>query len=169
MQLREFQQQVIPYKDRLFRMAQQVLRNGPEAEDVVQEVFIKLWSRRKDLGRIDNLEAWTVRVTKNLAIDKLRSRPAPAAPIEESWSIESDNSTPHEVAESNDTVNHIQQLMKQLPEKQRMVMHLRDIEEYTYQEIVDALDMPMAQVKVNLFRARQQMKQWILNAHLAQR
>ena len=168
MQLREFQNQVLPFKDRLFRVARQVLNNPPEAEDVVQEVFIKLWTKRKDLAGIQNLEAWTVRVTKNLAIDKLRSRPAPAAPIEESWSVESGNASPHEMAESNDTVGHIRQLMRNLPEKQRLVMHLRDVEEYSYQEIVDALNIPMAQVKVNLYRARQQMKQWILEAQLAQ-
>ncbi|MBR9921320.1 MAG: RNA polymerase sigma factor [Bacteroidetes bacterium] len=167
MQIREFQLKILPIKDRLFRTANQVLRNVPEAEDVVQEVFIKLWNRRESLLQIENLEAWTVRVTKNLAIDKLRSRPAPSSPIEESWSVEAENASPHELTESSDTMGHIQQIMKRLPEKQRLVMHLRDIEEYTYQEIADTLEIPMSQVKVYLYRARQSMRNWIEEAQLA--
>ncbi|MCB0706378.1 MAG: RNA polymerase sigma factor [Saprospiraceae bacterium] len=167
MQIKEFQLQILPYKNRLFRTANQVLRNTPEAEDVVQEVFIKLWNKRADLVGIENLEAWSVRVTKNLAIDKLRSRPVPSSPIEESWSVESENADPYEQIESNDTMGHIQKLMSRLPEKQRLVMHLRDIEEYSYQEISEVLEIPMAQVKVYLFRARQSMRNWIEQTQLA--
>lgn len=169
MQINEFKLTVLPIKDRLFRTANQVLRNIHEAEDVVQEVFIKLWNRREELAGIDNLEAWSVRVTKNLAIDKLRSRPAPASPIEESWSVETAEASPYQLTESSDTVGHIQALMTKLPEKQRLVMHLRDIEEYSYQEITESLEIPMAQVKVYLFRARQSMRNWINDAQLAHR
>lgn len=161
MTLQHFQETVLPLQNRLFRLALRLTENGPEAEDIVQEVFIRLWKRRSELAAIQNLEAWSVRMTKNLCIDRLRSTKektedlltSPATP---------DHETPHLIAERKDTVAHIQKLMDQLPVKQKTVMQLRDVEGYSYQEIAETLEIPLNQVKVYLFRARQAIKQALI-------
>lgn len=153
-----FQKRIAPIKNKLFRFACSIITDRAEAEDIVQEVCIKLWRHWGRIHEIDNLEAWSMQLTKNLSIDKLRSRHRRVGNIEQAYDLEVDTPTPYEVTAGNDTVDHIRQLMKALPEKQRLVMHLRDIEGLSYQEICDALQLPMSQVKINLFRARKEIR-----------
>jgi RNA polymerase sigma factor (sigma-70 family) len=166
MSLKEFQHQVIPIKDKLFRLALRIMGNGQEAEDIVQEVFIKLWNTRNELAQIANIEAWSMRITKNLAIDKLRSKNRQTIELPLSLNNQQDPDNPHTLTEYRDTVAQIQHLMDELPKKQRMVMQLRDIEGLTYQEIAESLDLPLNQVRVYLHRARQTIRGRILKLNL---
>jgi RNA polymerase sigma-70 factor (ECF subfamily) len=159
MNIKDFTHRVTPLKDRLYRFAIRVVDNVAVAEDVVQEVMIKLWHSREDLSNIKNLEAWSIRLTRNLSLDKLRSKHARTEQISPDFDLRSSQSTPQEIVESKDVLAHIHQLMQSLPEKQRMVIQLRDIEEMSYKEISEILEMPMSQVKVNLFRARKTLKE----------
>lgn len=158
MTIKDFTRRVIPIKDRLFRFAMRMVDNAAEAEDVVQEVLIKLWNKREELPAIDNLEAWSIRLTRNLSVDKLRSKHHKTETLKEGYDAVSDAYTPQQLVETKDAMDKIHSMMQALPEKQRMVMQLRDIEEMSYAEIAEILEIPMNQVKVNLFRARQQMK-----------
>jgi RNA polymerase sigma factor (sigma-70 family) len=159
-----FKQRIAPIKNKLFRFACRIIADRTEAEDIVQEVCIKLWRQWDRIDEIDNLEAWSMRLTKNLSIDKLRSKHRRTHNIEQAFHLQVDTQTPYEVTAGNDTVSHIRQLMEALPEKQRLVMHLRDIEGLSYQEICEALQLPMGQVKVNLFRARKQVRAQLLKS-----
>lgn len=162
MSLDYFQKHILPYKDKLYRFAYSLLHNAPEAEDVVQEVLMKIWQRRDTWNEIDNMEALTMKMTKNLALDKMRSKYARTDSLPEHFDWRSDEATPEEQTESEDQIARIRQLMQELPEKHRLVMQLRDMEGLTYEEISETLEMPMSQVKINLFRARQQMKEYLL-------
>lgn len=143
----------------MFRLALRLLNKREEAEDLVQEVLIKLWQQQERLSEIQNLEAWVVRLTKNQCIDKLRSGKTGG---HQEWKEGLDwadaSPLPDARAESADALYNLQKLMARLPENQRLVLHLRDVEGLSYQEITEALDLPLAQVKINLFRARQTMK-----------
>jgi RNA polymerase sigma factor (sigma-70 family) len=150
-------------KNKLYRFALRITGDNAEAEDVVQEVFIKAWQRLNDLPNIQNAEAWCMTVTKNLALDKLRSKHRRTKEIGEILQLTDCNSTPYETVAGNDIIQKIRQWMKDLPEKQQLVMHLRDIEDKTYDEIAAILEMPMPQVKVNLHRARTTIRERILN------
>lgn len=156
----EFREHVWPFKDRLYRLALKVVGDTAEAEDVVQEVLVKIWKQGADLSLINNMEAWCLRLTRNHAIDKLRGgyrkRKTDFDHAPELTSAQAQQ--PDQQVELQDTVAQIRQLMQGLPENQRMVMHLRDIEGQTYQEIADALEMSMPQVKTNLFRARKAIR-----------
>lgn len=155
-----FESRVLPVKNKLFRFAFRLLGSSEEAKDVVQEVFIKVWNGRDQMESIDNMEAWCMRITRNLSLDKIRSRQRKATdPIEESFDIQNDTRTPYEAAENNENMQRINQLIASLPEKQRQVMHLRDIEGYSYNEICEILELDMNQVKVNLFRARNAVRE----------
>jgi RNA polymerase sigma-70 factor (ECF subfamily) len=155
-----FESRVLPVKNKLFRFAFRLLGSSEEAKDVVQDVFIKVWNGRDQMASIDNMEAWCMRITRNLSLDKLRARQRKATdPIEKSFDIQQDTYTPYEAAENKESMQRIGQLIASLPEKQRQVMHLRDIEGYSYNEICEILELDMNQVKVNLFRARNSVRE----------
>lgn len=158
MTIKKFTRQITPIKDRLYRFAMRMVDNAAEAEDVVQEVLIKLWHKREELTQIQNLEAWSIRLTKNLSLDKLRSKHKRTEGLEGHYDLVSDSRNPEQLIESKDAMQRIHQLMQQLPESQRLVLQLRDIEELSYKEIAECLDMSMNLVKVNLFRGRQNLK-----------
>ena len=74
MDIKQFKSEIIPYKNKLYRFAYRIVGNGAEAEDVVQEVMIKLWNQRGKLHQYNSIEAWCIQMTKNLSIDKTRSK-----------------------------------------------------------------------------------------------
>ncbi len=115
------------------------------------------------MAQVKNVEAWCMRMTKNLSIDKLRSKHKKVAQLSDAIIIKEKTANPHQATEMNDTISQVEKLMEALPEKQRMVMQLRDIEGMQYQEIADILQISMEQVKVNLFRARKQIRTQLIN------
>jgi RNA polymerase sigma-70 factor (ECF subfamily) len=153
----EFQHIIHPLTDKLFRFAVNMMHNIHEAEDIVQEVLLRLWQQQEKLSNVENVEAWSIRITRNLSIDKLRSKKK----LEEEdklLTLATAEDSPEMVLYQKDFLRHIENLMQLLPEKQKMVMHLRDIEGYSYEEIATLLEIPLNQVKVNLFRARNFMR-----------
>jgi RNA polymerase sigma factor (sigma-70 family) len=158
MKLETFQKDILPIKDKLYRVALRITGNPAEAEDVVQETFIKLWERRGELQDIQNLEAWCMQMTKNRSIDKRRLRHNHSEGLESAYSLSSPEAGPDRQAELSDEIAQVKQLMQELPPKQRLAMQLRDIDCLSYQEISDTLDMPLNQVKTNIFRARKSLR-----------
>ena len=160
MDLEAFQKQVLPTKNKLFRFALRFLGNEEEAKDIVQEVFIRVWNGREQMQKVENWEAWCMRITRNLSLVRLRliSRKQ-TRPIEESLDIHHGDLTPYQSTEMEENMQKITQMIDALPEKQRQVIHLRDVEGYSYQEICDILELDMNQVKVTLFRARNAVRE----------
>jgi RNA polymerase sigma factor (sigma-70 family) len=160
MNLEAFQNRVLPAKNKLFRFALRFLGNEEEAKDVVQEVFIKVWNGREQMDQVQNWEAWCMRITKNLSLDRIRSMTRKQThPMEESFDLRQEALTPHESTEIQESMQRITMLIAALPEKQRQVIHLRDVEGYSYNEICEILELDMNQVKVNLFRARNAVRE----------
>ena len=160
MNLETFQTRVFPVKNKLFRFAFRLLGSSEEAKDVVQEVFIKVWNGREQLGEIQNLEAWCMRITKNLSLDRLRQQNRrPTDSLENVLHVQNATLSPYENTEISESMKRIGEMMAGLPEKQRQVMHLRDIEGYSYNEIGEILELDMSQVKVYLFRARNSVRE----------
>ena len=151
-------------KDKLYRFALRITGDVAEAEDVVQEVFIKVWNKRDDMAEVNNHEAYCMTLTRNLSLDKIRSKHRQTTEIGEALQLTDYESTPYMSVEKNDALLRIRKWMQELPEKQRLTMHLRDIEGMTYDEISESLEMPLAQVKVNLHRARQFIREKMLAA-----
>lgn len=160
MDIEAFESRIVPSKNKLFRFALRILGDAEEAQDVVQDVLIKVWNGRSGMDGINNWEAWCMRLTKNLSLDRVRARQRKATqPIMEGLEIQQDGLSPYENTELNESMKHISQLLAALPEKQRMVMHLRDVEGLSYKEIGDTLELDMSQVKINLFRARNAVRE----------
>lgn len=163
MDIEAFQNRVLPVKNKLFRFALRFLNNEEEAKDVVQEVFIRVWNGRDQMNEVHNWEAWCMRITKNLSLDRIRSITRKQTQnIEETYDIRNEALTPHETTEARESMQRINQMIAALPEKQRQVIHLRDVEGYSYNEICDILELDMNQVKVNLFRARNAVREKLM-------
>ena len=163
MNLESFQTRVLPSKNKLFRFALRFLGNEEEAKDVVQEVFIRVWNGREQMNEVQNWEAWCMRITKNLSLDRIRAITRKhTQPIEEGYAVAHESLSPHESTEMVESMNRINQFIAALPEKQRQVIHLRDVEGYSYNEICEILEIDLNQVKVNLFRARNAVREKLM-------
>ena len=162
--IEDYKKLVLPIKNKLFRFSLRIVGNVAEAEDVVQEVFIKVWNKRNEIESFNNLEAWCMTLTKNLSIDKLRSKHRRVDALPDSYDMPSQSVSPYQATVANDTISRIEKMMTALPEKQRMVMQLRDIEGMSYKEIAEILKITLDQVKINLFRARKDIRSQLLNS-----
>ena len=156
-----FRTTVLPLSDRLYRLALRITMNKAEAEDVVQDTLLKVWECRDNWNRINNLEAFAIATCRNRAIDVVKRAGRDTENLDEMAHFSSQ--TPHEQLEAREEISLVRRLMDSLPEVQRTIMLLRDIEGKTYQEIAQTLDISETQVKVYLHRARTKIKEWITN------
>lgn len=160
MTTREFQERIWPLKDRFYRFALRCLGDAQEAQDVVQEAMIKIWDEGEEMRQVSNLEAWCLRLVRNLTIDKMRGGyRRRRTPLADAAGDAATTPTPTQYTQSRDTFRQIERLMQELPVAQREVMQLRDIEGLSYQEIAAVLGLTMAQVKTNLHRARVRIRE----------
>ena len=155
-----FRDDILPLKNQLFRLALRITLNRFEAEDIVQDTLIKVWNRRSDLEDIDSIEAFSLTICRNLSLDRIKKKENDNNSLEDVKGVEPlSSSNPQDRMIQADRVNLIRQIVDSLPEKQRSCMQLRDFEGKSYKEIAVILDITEEQVKVNIFRARQAVKQ----------
>lgn len=155
-----FRNDVLPLKNALYRLALRITLNSAEAEDIVQDTLIKVWNKRESWAGIDSIEAFSMTICRNLALDRIDRRGSHNASIDEQGIDSQDSAaTPLEQTQQRDSVALVRQIIDSLPVNQRMCIQLRDFEGKTYKEIAAALDMTDEQVKINIFRARQTIKQ----------
>ena len=156
-----FRNDVLPLKNELYRLALRITLNHAEAEDVVQETMIKVWNRRDRWDELESIEAFCLTICRNIAIDKTKKAENQNQSLmdEHDAPDHSYTSNPEEQAMQQDRISLIRCLIDTLPEKQRSCMQLRDLEGKSYKEIAKILDVSEEQVKINIFRARQTIKQ----------
>lgn len=161
MELNEFTSRVLPLKNRLFRLALRILGREEEARDIVQESMIRMWNYRDKLGDYRSVEAFALVVTRNLSLDRIKAKGFQRNQVPDF--IEDQHAqNPYQQMETTDIVKKVYQVMEQLPEQQRTIMHLRDIEEMEYEEIAAAMNMNVNAIRVNLSRARKYVRETIL-------
>lgn len=155
-----FQKDILPLKNTLYRLALGIAKSREEAEDIVQDTMLRAWERRSSWQEIDNIKAFLVAICRNLALDRQKSLAKRLTVSKEEANLEtpSKQRSPHEGAAERDQVSHVRDIIRQLPEKQRTCIELRDFDQMAYKDIAKALDMSEQQVKVNIFRARQEVK-----------
>lgn len=152
-----FRTDILPLKDKFYRLALRITTNTADAEDIVQEALIRIWKKREQWDEIESLETYGLAITRNIALDYIKkSKTVLHVPL--------DNEIPakeYDKLQAQERINLIRNMMDSLPEKQRTAMQLRDFEEKTYKEVAEIMDISEQQVKVNIFRARQFIKQKI--------
>jgi RNA polymerase sigma-70 factor (ECF subfamily) len=153
-----FTTEVLPIREKLFRTAYKMLEEKQDAEDAVQEVFLKLWHMRDNLERYDNLEAFATTVTKNLCIDKLRVRDR-SLPLEDDLYRRACPDNPYLQLERKNTEEVLKAIIEGLPALQQAIIRMKDIEEYELTEIAEITGTNVEAVRVNLSRARKKVRE----------
>lgn len=157
---RIFEQQVISARDKMFRFAFGMLNNAEDARDVVQDALVKIWNQREKLGAVEHPEAWCMQVVRNLCLDQFKARKTRMAAAKVlAYRTEAPLMTPYQEMEKKDLLERVRKIICELPEKPRMILHLRDVEGFTYKEIAEIMELSMEEVKIGLFRARKVIKE----------
>lgn len=164
MNQQEFIKTISPFKDRLFRLAKRLLVSTEEAEDATQEVLVRLWNNREKLGGYSSVEALAVTITKNYCLDQLKSKRATEMRIVHSNYTDRQAGLQQQ-AEDRDSLDWVEKIMDTLPEQQKMIVQLRDIEEYEFEDIAKILDMNETAVRVALSRARKTIREELAKKH----
>jgi RNA polymerase sigma-70 factor (ECF subfamily) len=164
MTIEMFKIEVLPMKHKLYRLANRMLQNVPEAEDVVQEIFLRLWSRRDKLEEYKSIEAFAMTMTKNLCLDNLKSKRNKTDEYKKEHDQVIDK-TPYSEMEKGDSYNLVKKLIDQLPEQQKLIIHLRDIEGYGYEEIAEMMNISENTIRVNLSRARKKVRDTMIKRY----
>lgn len=159
MQKIDFRKDILPLKDKLFRLALRITFDRAEAEDIVQETMIRVWNKRDEWNELESVEAYSLTVARNLAIDRSEKKDSQTMELTIEAEQTPDASSPYDRLVNKERLKLVHRLVGELPEKQRLIMQLRDVEGKSYKEIAAALRLTEEQVKVNLFRARQKVKQ----------
>ena len=159
----DFKQKFLPYHRKLYRSAFHILGNAQDAEDMVQEAYLKLWQRRNELPPdITNLEAYCVTLVKHLCYDKRRiSQLDEDERTPEELTLTEKSNVAHEV-ELKDEANQVMKLIDQLPDQQKQIMQMRDVEDRTYEEIEKVTGLTSINIRVLLSRARKKIREQFL-------
>jgi len=154
----DFKTQVLPVSNKLLRFASCFLKDEDEARDVVQDVFLKLWQKRSSLGDIKNIEAFAMRMTRNRCLDVIRAKRVVPINEEVERQMKEQTTDVHSQVELSESAKIIQHMINKLPDMQRTVMHLHDIEQHTYEEIAEITNQEINAIRVNLSRARKKVR-----------
>jgi RNA polymerase sigma-70 factor (ECF subfamily) len=164
MTVETFKIEVLPLKNKLYRFAYRLLNNNMDSEDMVQDVLLKLWARRERLGEYNNVEAFAMVVMKNMCLDKLKAKGYRTDELSE-WKNDSGGHSPHTSLEIMDTTEKVKTIIDNLPEHQKMIIHLRDIEECEFEEIAEIMQMSLNTIRVNLSRARKKVRETLVKKY----
>jgi RNA polymerase sigma-70 factor (ECF subfamily) len=160
----EFVQLTNPFKDKVFRLAKRLLTSTEEAEDATQEVLVKLWSKNGSLDGFNSVEAFAMTMTKNYCLDQLKSKRAGNLKIVHTNFTDREPSLDKKV-EDVDSLNWVEKIINQLPEQQRILIQMRDIEQYEFAEIAKIVEMNETAVRVALSRARKTIRESMTKTH----
>jgi len=159
---RDFKTDVLPISNKLLRFATQILQNEEEAKDVLQDVFLKLWQKRDELGKVENLEAFAFRMTRNRCLDLIRLRRTISIDSLKKSGFRDEECSETDYLDLTNSVDQVKRIIAELPDLQRTVIQLRDIEQLEYGEIAEATDLNVNAIRVNLSRARKKVRDEIL-------
>lgn len=156
----DFRYDLLPLKDKLFRLALRITLDRAEAEDITQDTLLRVWERRDSLAAVQSLEAYCLTVCRNLSLDRVRRQEAGRLSLDETG-MDRPDATPsaQERMEHDERLQRVGRIFDRLPAKLRAVMQLRDVEEKTTRETADIMGVSEENVKVMLFRARKAVRE----------
>ena len=164
MQERIFLSHINPVKDKIYRLALRLLTSRDAAEDATQEVILKLWSRKNKIKHYANVEAFAMTVTKNYCLDQLKLKQNNNLRIVHQ-NYESKQIPLHTEIELNDEMQWLGRIVDSLPQQQKLIFQLRDVEQYDYDEIAEITNMNQTAIRVSLSRARKAIREKLIKKH----
>ena len=151
-----FKNTVFILKNEMYRFAKRFVMSSDEAEDVVQDLMIKFWQKKNELEKFENLKSYVLKAVRNECLNRLKHHD-----VKRGFADMQLHRSELYNMEVNNLKEYIIGFINQLPEKQKAVIHLKDVEEYEVSEISEMLEMEENAVRVNLMRARQKVKEQI--------
>jgi len=155
---------VIPFKDKVFRLAKRLLVSTEEAQDATQEVMVKLWAKNEVLEQYNSVEALAMTMTKNYCLDQLKSKRAGNLKIVHTNFTDRTPSLQQQL-EDTDSLSWVEKIINQLPEQQKLIVQMRDVEQYEFEEIAKILGMNETAIRVALSRARKTIRDFMTKTH----
>ncbi len=155
----KFNTEILPLRDSFYRMARSILRNSEEAQDAVQDLLEHFWEKGEGLNGIENLSAFAYRSLRNRCLDMLRQRRDTEDSLPER---EAEQPNPHEMTEQRDMVNRVYEIIESLPELQRTIVRMRDVEGMEIDEIAFITETSANAVSANLSRARKKIREQLI-------
>ena len=160
----EFVRLVNPFKDKVFRLAKRLLVSTEEAEDATQEILVKLWNRNGTLAEFSSVEAFAMTMTKNYCLDQLKAKRSGNLKIVHTNYVDREAGLDKQM-EDLDSLSWVEKIMDQLPVQQRLIIQMRDIEQYEFEEIAKILEMNESAIRVALSRARKTIRDNMTKTH----
>ncbi len=160
----EFMHIVSPFRDKIFRLAKRLLVSTEEAEDAIQEVLVKLWNKNEGLREYKSVEAYAMTITKNYCLDQLKSKRAGNLKIVHNNFVGREAGVMQQT-EDRDSWSWMEKAIDRLPAQQKMIVQMRDIEQYDYDEIAAIMQMNETAIRVSLSRARKTLREFIIKTH----
>lgn len=158
----DFRQDLLPLKDKIFRLALRVCLNREEAEDITQDILVRAWEQRQMLAGVRSIEAWVLTATHRLAIDHLRQRERQNESLDDDRDDRPDSTSDvQQQIEDDERRQRLRQCIDSLPPPQRTIIQLRDIEGHSVAETAAITGLSEDNVKVLTHRARQALKNFI--------
>ena len=154
----EFKQVVLPLSSKLYSICLRVLQNQHEAKDCLQDVFVKLWTKREYIMEVKSVAAFATTVTKNLCLDRIKLR-KPTVDIDSTLYVESSFYASEQAVHEDNRLALVDKAVAQLPAQQQQIFNLRDIEHLEFDEIAERLDLSPEHVRVLLSRARKRIRE----------
>lgn len=158
---RAFAELVEGYKKPIYNLAYRMLKDGEEAYDIAQETFLRVFQHINRYDPEYKFSTWIFAIASRLCIDRLRKIKGNLQEL--SFDIPDNQPLPEEQVIKNQLRQEIDEAINQLPEKYRLVIILRHINELSYEEISTVLEIPINTVKTHLFRGREMLKQALVS------
>lgn len=159
----DFRSDILPHRDRLYRLALLLTAHSAEAEDIVQETMIRAWERRSEWNTIHNIGAWLNQICRNLALDYKKRAATQAlhlsASEQETSTYKTSSGNPDTLLDGRESYSLLSNLISQLAPPQDDIVRMREIEGLSYRDIASALGLTEDQVRVHLHRARQNLRE----------
>jgi len=158
-----FKENILPLNRKLQGFAYRFMQDMDDAKDIVQEIYVKLWNMRSDLDKYNSVEALSMRMTRNLCLDKIKLKKTVSINSVLKEEGTDDHIKKEKQTEVNIAVLRAKSAIDKLDEPQKTIMSLRDIEGYDYDEIAQILNMNINTIRVSLSRARKKVREFLLN------
>lgn len=155
----EFRQAFLPLHARLYRAAYILLENSQDAEDIVQEAYLKLWNKRNELDIRSNAAAYCVATVRNLCFSLMQTRRYQSEEPLPEYTELGTTDNPELQLEKRDEQAQLRALIASLPQQQRKVLWLRDVNECSFEEIEQATGLNAVNIRVTLSRARKKIRE----------
>ena len=163
MDAREFKQRFMPHYKLLYRVAYHLTGNVQDAEDLLQDTYLKLWQKRDDLPDEAMKEAYLMTMMKNLFVDQQRHKRIDASEDIEAHASPPDERSLDEQIDSRDEVKQVEGLIRQLSERDAKIIQMHMMEDRSYEEIESDTGLSQGNIRIIVMRAKKKLKQQFLN------